>query len=171
MLAEGVGRYIGRLSSSLMMDDAGYSSAAVSTAVALGGALILPLPGWIGRLSDRRPRRQVLAGCILVGCAGLVLLSVAEGYWHFLVASACISLMGIAVGAVAPALARDVSAPEAIGRTLGLVNAAALGAGIIGFSVAGMSYQQFGAVATNTIACGVLILGMLALIPLRPGRP
>jgi len=80
--------FVGRLGTSLAMNELGFVAAAISSTGAMSGAITLPLPPLLGWLSDRVDRKRLMALCYLTGTVGLLALTVSGSLWHFWAAAA-----------------------------------------------------------------------------------
>lgn len=149
-VATGTALFVGRLSTSLAMNEQGFLSSAISSTTAVGGLVALPLPMLLGWLSDRTGRKWVLAGCYLAGAAGLGLLSASESLGQFWMVSSLLSIMSSSGSSVGSALIADLVPRAALGNGLSAFNAMSWIGGMIGFAVTGYVIQ----IAGLAVMCG-----------------
>ena len=148
---------------SLVMSDLGFGPLAISSTGAIGGLLAMPLPVLMGRLSDRRGRKTLLAVGYLAALASLVLLAFSKALWNFWLV---LALQGVAMqgsGTLGNALVADLVPRESLGKGLALFAATAWIGGVLGFAVAGYTLQSAGVLFTVMLG-GVLVLGAVALL-------
>lgn len=135
--------YIGSLARPLVMNKLTFSPTAVSSTVAVSGAVSLILTWFAGWLSDRIQRTHLMILCYLANVAGMVLLVFATQLWQFQMSAAL--LLGVNVSlAVGSALITDIVSPENLGRALSLFSSTAWIGGIIGYSFTGIAIQNQG---------------------------
>lgn len=154
--------YVGR---TLMMDDLGFPAAAITRAVAIGGAVSLPLPFLVGCLSDRVGRKPFLVLGYLAVTFSLMALSVSTSLWHFWAASFLGSLSGIG-GAVGTAFVTDLVPKGSLGRALSLFGASTWIAAIIGCAGTGYAMQTLGPLPTCLVGATLPLVAMALLIPI-----
>jgi MFS family permease len=158
---------IGRLGTSLAMDELGFVFATVSSTGAVGGAVTLPLPPLIGWLSDRVGRKRLLALCYLAGTVGLLALAVSASLWHFWVAASLLSVLSYASTGVGSALVTELVPQESLGRGISLFNAMGWVGGIIGFAGTGYAVQTLGMVSTFIMGAFLPLIAIILLIPIQ----
>lgn len=134
------------LGRSLAMNTLSYTSAEIGLAAAIGSALAIPLPIWLGNLSDRYPRGNLLAICYAVVGFSLVLLAVATAQWHFWVASLLMAVSN-GTGGIVNALVADLVPPKFIGTGLSYTNGARWIGAIVGFLGTGYIVEALGITA------------------------
>jgi MFS family permease len=168
-LAVGLAYFVAILSRSLVMNDLGFSAAAISSTGAISGAVTLPLPPLLGWLSDRVGRKRLMALCYLAGTVGLLALAVSVSLWHFWVV---ISLMNIlsSVGSVGSAMVTDLVPQGSLGRGMSLFTAMTWVGGIIGFAGTGYAVQNLGMTSTFVMGAFLPLIAIVLLIPIRQGR-
>ena len=123
-----------------------------------------------GRLSDRIPRRSVLAWGIAALIAADTVLALAPGPAAVL---AGVALWGVHLGfsqGILASLVGDLAPAEHVGTAFGLLNFASGVALLVASAVAGGLWDGLGPAATF-VAGGVTALVALAFIPLLPARP
>jgi MFS family permease len=154
--------FVAVLGRPLLMDRLGFDLAAISGAVAIGGAVTLPFPLVLGWLSDRLGRYWLIMVCFLSGALGLALLAVSVSLWHFWAASIFLAGVGVSLG-IGPALVTDLVPQESLGTALAWYGFAPSVGGIIGFLVTGYAIEVFG-VTTTFVAGAACTLVALALV-------
>jgi MFS family permease len=157
------------------MAQLGFSAADVSSSIAVSAATTLPLPLFLGWLSDRVGRKRCLIVCNGLGVLGLLLLIPALWLWQFWLAA---SLLGIAEksNSVAQAYAADLTPAHAMGRGMSLFHSTSLFAGIFGMGGAGYMMQTIGLNPTFLFgAClSLFAIGILLFLrrpALQTGEP
>jgi MFS family permease len=169
-LAAGVAGFVRGLGTSLAMDDLGFGSAAISSTVAVAGAVTLPLPLLMGWLSDRLGRKRFLTFGYLGVAVGLLTLAGAASLWHFWLAAALATLMSNVNNGVGSALVTDLVPQASLGRGLSLFTATNWIGGIVGYAITGRAIQSFGASVTFIAGACLPLLAILLLIPIREAR-
>jgi MFS family permease len=122
-----------------------------------------------GRLSDRIPRRIVLAWGIAALIAADTVLALAPGPAAVL---AGVALWGVHLGfsqGVLASLVGDLAPAEHVGTAFGLLNVASGAALLVASAVAGGLWDALGPAATF-VAGGAAALVALAFMPLLPAR-
>lgn len=165
-LATGLAYFVAILSRSLVMDDLGFSAAAISSTGAIAGAVTLPLSLLLGWLSDHVGRKRLLALCYLGGTVSLLALTVSVSLWHFWVV---VSLMNVlaSVGSVGSAMVTDLVPQESLGRGMSLFTATTWIGGIIGFAATGYAVQNLGTTFTFVVGAFLPLIAIILLIPIR----
>jgi MFS family permease len=162
-LGAAVASFVFFLGRSFAMAEQGFSSAALASAGAIGGAIALPFPLLVGYLSDRLGRRRFVALSFLSVTAGLAALYASTCLWHFWVASMLFTL-SFAGGPVGSALVTDLVPQESLGRGLAVYSATTWLGGIAGCAITGCAAQCFG--LAPTLLAGtclpLLAVGLLA---------
>jgi MFS family permease len=166
-LGAAVVNYVCALGTSLAMNELGFVSAAISSTMAVGGAVTLPLPPLIGWLSDRVGRKRLLALCYLAGTVGLLLLAVSVSLYHFWVANSLLSVLAYVGRGVGSALVTDLASQESLGRGISLFSATTWIGGIIGFAGTGYAVQHLGMAPTFIVGAFLPLIAIILLIPIR----
>ncbi len=161
--------FVAVLGRPLLMDRLGFDLAAISGAVAVGGAISLPFPLLLGWLSDRLGRYWLIIVCFLTGALGLVLLAVSVSSWHFWAASILLAGVGVSLG-IGPALVTDLVEQDSLGRALAWYGFAPTTGGIIGFMLTGYAIETFG--MTRTFVAGALLtlIAIALVVQVRRAR-
>jgi MFS family permease len=135
--------FIAVLGRPLLMNELRFDAAAISSVVAIGGAVSLPLPLLLGWLSDRWNRYWLIVACFLGSAIGLLALAESLVLWHFGVSAILLSGVGVSLG-IGPALVTDLVPPQNLGRALSWYNFSPSVGGILSFALAGSAFQGFG---------------------------
>ena len=154
--------FVALLGRPLMMDQLGFDLAAISSAVAVGGAVSLPFPLVLGWLSDRLGRYWLIMLCFLAGAVGLALLAVSVSLWQFWASSIFLAGIGVSLG-IGPALVTDLVPEESLGTALAWYGFAPPMGGIIGFMLTGYAIETFG-MTTTFVAGAAFTLIAIALV-------
>jgi MFS family permease len=169
-LTASVASFVVMMGRSLAMNDLGLAAAAISSAVAIGGAATLPLPPLVGWLSDRVGRKQFLTLGYLAGTVGLLCLVVSVSLWHFWVVSFLVSILTPVNMGVGSALTTDLVSRESVGRGISLFSATTWIAGIIGYAGTGYAIQRLGLTSAFVIGAFLPLIAIILLIPIRVPR-
>jgi predicted MFS family arabinose efflux permease len=171
MLA-GIAMYIGRLGTSLQMQNKGFTNWDISMTACLSGLAVLPLPFLIGWLSDRLGRKRLLSLCYITGAVGLVFLVPKTApdvriLWTFWTAAALMTVLssGTDVGA---AWVADLAPKEALGLNMSIFNSSRWVGAIVGMVAAGLAIKHLG--YSITYGIGVVLTGMSLLVLFPIGR-
>jgi len=153
------GRVGGRIGTSIVMDQLGFTASWISATAAISGLVALPFLAALGPLSDRFRRGTLLAICYLFGGLGLSILPVSTDRWHFLLSSSLLSFLAYASTGIGSALATDLAPWGGLGRAVSLFTATSCVAGVVGSAAAGFALEALG----PSLAFGILAL--FALLP------
>ncbi len=113
----------GNLGRSIVMSQYGFSATAISLTTAIGGAMSLPTPLFIGWLSDHIGRQRLLLLCLGAGFLALLAFAFAGSTWGFWGASVLLALM-MSAQPLMQALATDMLPPASVGAGLSLLSGA-----------------------------------------------
>ena len=160
--------FVGRMGTSLDMEQLDFHSAEISSTAAIGGLISIPLTLLVGRLSDQISRKFLLSLCYIVGGCGMVVLSISTNLWHFWVATALLSLQGYVGAGVGTALIADLLPAGSLGSGLSVYSSTAWIGGIFGFALSGVAIQNFGMSPTFLVSAGIFLISIILLIPARP---
>ncbi|MFU8773032.1 MAG: MFS transporter [Anaerolineales bacterium] len=158
---------VGRLGLPLSMSSLEYTPGEVTTAMAFGGLVTLPFAYFLGVLSDRLGRKNVLTLGYMMAASGVLALIVSSQAWHFaLVASMLLIAMTVS-GSVASAFATDLLSREVLVRVLPWFSAVGFLAGIVGFAGSGFIIERLG---MTGLFVGTAVLSLLAVALIWPLR-
>jgi MFS family permease len=166
-----VALFIGRLGTSLSMNQLGFGSAAITSTAAVGGFVALPLPLLLGTFSDRIGRRGLLVLCYLAAGSGLLVLAASGALWNFWLAAGLLSVFGYASGGLGSALVMDLASPQSVGKGLSFLNTTIWVGAVIGLVAAGYSFQSLGYASTFIAGSLFPLLGISLLLLTRGSRP
>jgi MFS family permease len=159
-------RYVGVLGRSLIMNERGFQTAAISSTAAVAGAISIPLFLLLGWLSDRVGRKRFIGLCYFTYSMGMLVLALSASLWHFYIFSSALAFMYVSNG-VGSALITDLVPKGSLGRGMSLFQAATWTAGIVGFFFAGYAFQSIGIVPSVILFAFLPLLGIILLIPIR----
>ena len=151
---------------SWVMDKLGFGSLDITSTVAIGGLVSLPVPYLMGLISDRMGRKTFLYITYLCGFLSVIVLAFSRELWHFWLA---FILRGLALGGtgVRNALVTDMVHQDSLGKGLAVINSSDWIGGVIGFLTTGFLYQNLG-FASPFIIGGCLALAAIGmLIPIQ----
>ena len=162
---------VARLGLSLTMKAQLFTPSQISSATAIGGLVTIPVTLGIGSLSDRLGRKRFLMLSYLVAAIGALTLGFSHQLWHFWIASSLLLAARSSNGSIASALATDLLAPEALGRSLPWVHTMNWVASVIGFAGTGFGIETLGTVGLLLAAttASIFAAGMLGLLPAKMG--
>jgi MFS family permease len=157
----------GRLGFPLVMRLLDYSPGSISTAMALGGLVTLPFAYFLGLLSDRLGRKNILILGYVFAAGGVLLLLAANQTWHFWSAAALLLIAMTVNGSVASAFATDLLTPEVLVRVLPLFTAVGSAAGILGFAAGGYLIESIGFTGLFLGAAALAFTAAAFILPLH----
>ncbi len=165
-LLAGVAVHVGSLGRSLTMTELGFSAAAISSTVAIGGIVSLPLRPIIGEISDRVSRTFIIAILHAFTAIALILLIIAESLLQFWVVWAFLYISLIR-GPIGAAMVTDFVHRDSLGRGMALYNVLSRMGGILGFFFTGYAIQNFGKTSTLIGAAVLPVIGIFLMISIR----
>jgi MFS family permease len=157
---------VGRLGTSLVMNEHGFIVAAIASTGVISGAAVLPLSALLGWLSDRIGRNRLLVLCYLSITAGMVILTISSSLWQFWFVAALLSVGNIGKG-VGSALVTDLVPHKSVGKAMSLFSATIWIGGIIGFAGTGYTIQHVGMSFTFILGATLSLIAVILLIPVR----
>ncbi len=163
----GIVNFSARLGTSLAMLGQGFESTAISSTMAISGAITLPLPLLMGWLSDRLGRKWFLGASYLMGTMAALILTSSLSLWHFWLVSSLIQAMFYLNNGLGSALVADLVPKESLGRGMSLFGSTAWIGGIIGFACTGYCLQNLGIGLTFFAAGFLTVIAMILLVSVR----
>jgi MFS family permease len=157
------------LGRSLLMDSLGFDTSAISSTVAAGGLISLPLPFLIGWLSDRVKRKWLVMFCYVASVLSLISLVPSHVLWHFWASTALQSIVPISMG-VGSAMVTDLFPPETLGLGLSLFGITNWIGLIIGSLGAGAAIQNLGMSSTLLVGALLAVVAVCLLLPIGQRR-
>lgn len=156
----GVVAFVTVMGRSLVMDGLGFEAGSISSAMAIGSAVALPLPLMLGWLADRKGSAMVIALCYLFGFGTLVLLVHSTLLWHFWLVSLLFTTF-TAYPLLGSAWVVELAPRRCDARAISMFNSSIWIGGGIGLTGAGYAFQQFG--ITETLFGSLLLIGLALL--------
>ncbi len=169
-LAVAVGYFVSVSPRSLVMHNMGFDASAISSTVALAGAINLPLPLLFGWLSHRVGRKRALVLGYLIGAAGLLAFTASVSLWHFWIAVS-LTYVPMSLASVRSAMVTDLVRQQSLGRGLSLFNATTWIGGIIALAATGHAIQSLGMTATFAMGATLPLTAVILLVPIRQPAP
>lgn len=159
----GLAMFVSTLGRPLEMSQLQFDAASISSTVAIASAVTLPIPAFIGWLSDRIGRRSLIAICYLVGTGGVAILTFSTHLWHFWISAVLVQMI-IASGGVLSALVTDLVPPESLSTGLSLLNTSGFAAGVIGLAATGFVIEAIGMPLTFALGAALPIVAIFLLM-------
>ena len=163
----GIALFVGLLGRSLVMNQLGFNSAAISSTAAIGGAVTLPLPLLFGVLSDCVGRKRLLALCYAMAIIGMLSLAVSSLIWNFWIAISFLTVLSYASSGIGYAFVTDLTPRKYLGRNISLYGATTWMGGIVGFAIAGVIMQTVGSSLTFLLGAILLFVALSFLMGIR----
>lgn len=143
--------------------DPSYMQPLISAILAVHGIVAIVTSPIVGHFADQSPSRKTPLLLSLAGClGGTVLVACAPSLWVLFLGRVLQGMSGSAVWIVAFATVADTVGEEHMGKTIGLVNAFAMGGVIAGPMASGLLLQTVGYWGTWTAPFVVLIVDIIA---------
>jgi MFS transporter, DHA1 family, multidrug resistance protein len=158
---------VGRLTLPLSMNTLEYTAGAVTTANVVAGMVTLPFAYFLGTLSDRFGRKNILILGYLLAGAGVLLLVRANHVWEFWISASMILVALTVSGSVASAFATDLLSPDVLVRVLPWFTAVGSLAGILGYAGAGYMIETIGLIPLLGLAAMLAIIASSMIFPLQ----
>lgn len=155
--------HLRNVSAFMQMEAAGFSAAAISSTTVTAGLVTTPVALYAGSLSDRIGRRRLMLATTALVTLTLIPLAAASELWHFAAGIALLLAATAILRPAATAVATDLLPPAALQRGLPLVDAGAMGVGIVSAAAAGFMLERFGAAGVTALAVALLVVSGAAL--------
>jgi MFS family permease len=160
---------VGHLGRSLLMNERLFSASAITSTMAIGALVVLPVPFVLGWLSDRVGRRAILAGCFASGATSLAMLVVSRTLWQFWIVGVLLGVLGVSLS-IGPAFVADLVAPAHVGVVVSRFNAAYYLGTVIGMAALVPVSGALGMPLTLLSAAAAAAIGIFLLLAVRrPG--
>ena len=165
-----VSGFVSFMGKTLVMNDLGFASAAISSTTAISGAASVPLRYLAGWLSDRVGRKPLMGFCYLSGAIGLLALSRSILLWHFLITAVLQTIPDTSIS-LGSALVTDLVPRRSLARSMSLFNAMGWLAGMVGFAITGQAVKRLGMTRALIVTVALPLIAILLLIPIgKKGR-
>ena len=161
---------VGRLGTSLSMQNFNFSASAVSSTATVSGLVAIPITILIGALADRLGHRRLLTAGYLLAGGGALALVTATQLWQFWLAATLMLVAFVTNMSVASAFATSILEPRALSRGLPMINVMDSVASIASFAGAGFVMDTFGATPLFLTAAGLAVVAVVQLSQLGRGR-
>jgi len=138
---------------SLSMDSLGFSSAAITSTMAISGVVMIILPLLLGWLSDKIGRKPLLFLCYLSFALCSLILALSKSLWLFWLSSALLAI-ALTSNNIGAALVTDLIPADRLGIGLSLFQNTFWLGNVIGFAIIGNFIFNLGMTMT-------LFLGMI----------
>jgi MFS family permease len=163
--------FVNILGRSLTMNNLNFSAAAIASTGAVGGAIALPLPVFLGWLSDRIGRKLLMIFCYLAGILSMLILAISTSLWHFWVAASLITVLFDVNRGIGSAFVTDLVSEASLGKGIAIFNVMPWIGGILGFALTGYAIQSFGITSTFIAAAFLPFIAIIFMISIRPNAP
>jgi MFS family permease len=150
----------------LIMNAMAFEATAIAAATSFSSLITLPLPFFVGWLSDRIGRRQLLIASYAFGAVAMLILIASQEVWQFWFSACLFSVAGAAAG-VASAYVTDLATPESLGKALSYMSATGWIGAIFGFTVTGLIVGPLGMTTTLLISAALPVFSILLLSAVR----
>lgn len=147
----------------LLMDALGFSASAITTTVAIGGIVALPLPLIIGWLSDKLGRNRLLVISSLAVHIGMLMLVPATHLWQFWLSTILLRAI-TASQSVGMAWINDLATPETLATATARFSAGSWIANVISFSLTGIIIQTLGLRMTFLYAALLPVISIILVL-------
>jgi predicted MFS family arabinose efflux permease len=166
-----VDRYVPSAVKDLFKQDLSMSDAQTSLPLTAFVVVYMIMSPVFGSLSDKVPRRIVIAGGVALWSVATAAAAGATGFWSFLLARAMVGVGEAAYATLAPAVISDFYPPEKRNRILTFFYVAIPVGAALGFAVGSVLGEHFGW-RVAFLACGApgILAALLALRIKDPGR-
>lgn len=158
---------VGRLTLPISMNLLEYTAGAVTTANVVAGMVTLPFAYFLGTLSDRFGRKNILILGYVTAAAGVLLLVSADQAWEFWLSASMILVALTVSGSVASAFATDLLSPDVLVRILPWFTAVGSLAGILGYAGAGYLIEVIGLIPLLGLSALLALIASSLIFPLH----
>jgi len=161
---------VGRLGTSLSMQNFNFSPNAVASTATVSGLVTIPITILIGALADRLGHKRLLVVGYVLAAGGALTLVIATQLWQFWVAATLMLVALVTNISVASAFATSMLERKSLSRGLPMINAMDSVASIASFASMGFLMDTFGATPLYLTAAGLAIVAVLQLSQLGRNR-
>lgn len=158
---------VGRFGTTVSMQLLSFSAESVASTATVSGLVAIPVTFYIGALSDRLGRKQILAAGYGLSAVGVLLLITAVHLWQFWLAATLILISRSVSDAVSSALATDLLEPAALSQGLPLLSGLTRAGGIISFVGAGVAMDYLGVMRLYWLTAALALAAAFQLILLQ----
>jgi MFS family permease len=158
---------VGRLTLPISMNTLEYTAGAVTSANVIAGMVTLPFAYFLGALSDRLGRKNILILGYMFAAAGVLLLVRAEQIWEFWISASMVLVALTVSGSVASAFATDLLSPHVLTRVLPWFTAVGSLAGIFGYAGAGFLIETIGLIPLLGLSAILALIASTFIFPLH----
>lgn len=150
----------------LAMNAHQFDTSAITTTVAIGGLINLPLPVLAGWLSDRFGRKPLLLGIYVLTLLGTLLYVTAAAVPQFWLAQALVSVVASSL-VVGTAFITDIVPRRSVDSAANWFTTARWVSAVIGSTAAGFSINQLGITHTLEAAAGLVAVALTLTVVTR----
>jgi MFS family permease len=158
---------VGRFGTTVSMQLLAFSPGVVASTATVSGLVAIPVTFYIGTLSDRLGRKQILGVGYGLSAVGVLVLITAVHLWQFWLAATLILISHSVSNAVSAALATDLLEPTVLGQGLPLLNGLTRAGGIISFVGAGLAMDYLGVMRLYWLTAVLAVAAAFQLVLLR----
>lgn len=160
---------IGSMGRSMAMNNLDFTAASITSTATVAGFISLPFPFLMGWLSDRFGRKRLLIICYTSFVLCMIVFAVSKSLWHFWIAT-CLLRIGNVGKDVGAAYITDIVNTETLGRGMSLFQAMYWIGQMIGWSVAGVGFENIGIETTLFLSAALSMIAVILAISIRVAK-